>query len=91
MKYRKLPVVIDAVRWYGKLADETEWPDWFREELGVNIRVDANTMHPNFTLVIVTLEGDMRARSGDYIIRGVKGEIYPCKPDIFEATYEMVK
>lgn len=88
MKYRKCPVVIDAVRWYGKLTEETEWPDWFRERLGTEIRVDANTMHPQMTLVIVTLEGDMRATPGDYIIRGIKGEIYPCKPDIFEATYE---
>jgi len=41
--------------------------------------------------VIVTLEGEMRADLGDWIIKGVKGEFYPCKPDIFEATYEEVK
>ena len=90
MQYRKKPVVIEAVRWYGKLTDETEWPDWFRDELGKTLRVDANTMHPKQILVILTLEGDMRANPGDWIIRGVKGEIYPCKPDIFEATYQAV-
>jgi len=89
-KYRKKPVVIEAVRWYGKLTDGTEWPEWFRDEVGYGIRVDANTVYPNMVLVIVTLEGDMRANPGDYIIRGIKGEVYPCKPDIFEATYEAV-
>lgn len=88
--YRKKPVVIEAVRWYGKLTDETEWPEWFREELGANIRVDGNTMYPKMTLVIITLEGDMRANPGDWIIRGVAGEIYPCKPEIFDATYDQV-
>lgn len=42
-------------------------------------------------LLIRTLEGDMRARPGDYVIRGVQGEFYPCKPDIFEATYELAE
>jgi hypothetical protein len=87
-QYRKKPVVIEAVRWYGKLTDETEWPDWFRDQLGKGLRLDANTTYPSMTLVIVTLEGDMRASPGDWIIRGVKGELYPCKPDIFEALYE---
>jgi hypothetical protein len=92
-KYRKKPVVIDAVRWYGKLTDETEWPDWFRtalndSEANPTLYPDALTMHPQQVLCVATLEGTMRANPGDWIIRGVKGEIYPCKPEIFEATYE---
>ena len=89
-KYRKKPVVIEAIRWNGKLTDPTEWPDWFRDQIGSKIHGDANTMYPRQTLVIVTLEGDMRANPGDWIIRGTKGEIYPCKPDIFAEIYEPV-
>jgi hypothetical protein len=77
MRYRKKPVVIDAFRW-----GVSEPTDWFRaaQERGEIVGFDP--------LVIKTLEGEMTARGGDWIIRGVKGEIYPCKPDIFLATYE---
>lgn len=81
MKYRKKPVVIDAV-----IVDPmANTPDWFRAamQLGM-IRPDLG----RGGYVISTLEGDMHARRGDMIIRGVKGELYPCKPDIFAATYE---
>lgn len=82
MKYRKKPVVIDAVKWNGNKVSET--PNWIVEALdkGVIIRY-GNEVH------IRTLEGVMKASPDDYIIKGVNGEIYPCKPDIFEKTYEI--
>lgn len=83
MKYRKKPVVIDAFQWTGdNLNDFDEWLDSFG-------RIDTKIIF-NYTdtLVITTLEGNMTASPGDYIIRGVNGEFYPCKPDIFEKTYE---
>ncbi len=79
MKYRKLPVEIDAFRWTYDKA-----PQWWRALKHTQVNVGTGSAF------IPTLEGIMEARVGDYIIRGVKGEIYPCKPDIFEATYEPV-
>lgn len=84
MKFRKKPVVIEAVTWYGKYTDGTEWPDWFRAAMDSGI---ASVQHDK-SLLIATLEGNHRGDVGDIIIQGVKGELYPCKPDIFEATYE---
>lgn len=85
-KYRKKPVVTEAVRWNGKYSDGTEWPDWFRDQ-----EDSIFTMNEDRSLNVRTLEGTMRADVGDFIIRGVKGEVYPCKPDIFEATYDRVE
>lgn len=87
-KYRKKPVVIDAFR----LGDD--WPDWFHEKHIQNAVTTHNEDDrwrggPDYAL-IHTLEGTMRAEKGDWIIRGVKGELYPCKPEIFEETYEQV-
>lgn len=84
MKFRKKPVVIEAVQyWHRDYAPEL---DQFTE-----ICVGVNELGiPGFNLVIPTLEGDMYATEGDWIITGIKGEKYPCKPDIFEATYEPV-
>jgi hypothetical protein len=82
-KYRKKPVVIEAFR----LEMGERAPEWFEEALlrgGISINIYTLETH------IKTLEGTMRAVQGDWIIQGVKGEIYPCKPDIFEATYEPV-
>ena len=80
MKYRKKPVVIEAVRY---MIDDS-LPDWFMD------RVSNNTimLHEDGTCHIKTLEGTMKSEYGDYIIRGVNGEVYPCKPDIFQKTYE---
>lgn len=79
MKYRKKPIVIDAFRWTFDIV-----PDWWKELKGV-------TVIPNTgSALIPTLEGIMKAEVGDYIIRGVQGEVYPCKPDIFAQTYELV-
>lgn len=82
MKYKKKPVVIEAVRY---MIDDS-LPDWFMD------RVSNNTIitHEDGTCHIKTLEGIMKSKYGDYIILGVNGEVYPCKPDIFQKTYEEV-
>ena len=80
--YRKKPAVIEARQYTGK--NGVELLTWAH---GVELEED-------FTgdgIAIKTLEGTMRADRGDWIIKGIKGEFYPCKPDIFEATYEEVK
>ena len=84
MKYRKKPVVIEAMQFTEKTKNQcfnfitcNKSPDWDDEK--------------NPCIKIQTLEGIMVATLGDYIIRGVKGEFYPCKPDIFEKTYEKVE
>ena len=78
MKYRKKPVEVEAFR-YG-YDDE---PGWFlNSEMVKDIQ--------NEYCIICTLEGDMRGNRGDYIIKGLRGELYPCKPDIFEKSYEKV-
>ena len=83
-KYRKKPVVIEAVQFDGSersiveiLALQSDKTKVLREDAG--------------DLMIPTLEGLMRASVGDYVIRGVQGELYPCKPDIFEQTYDLVE
>jgi hypothetical protein len=85
VKFRKKPVVIEAIQWTGTNASE------MRDFITVPHRVeieDEPEPHARRFLVIHTLEGDMAATPGDWIIKGVKGEFYPCKPDIFAATYE---
>ncbi len=84
--YRKLPVTIEAFQWTGD-ADQTEDPQWFTSALGMQVEI-LNKGTPQLQLQISTLEGPMTAIHGDWIIKGVKGELYPCKPDIFEMTYE---
>lgn len=87
MKFRKKPIEIEAVQWNGMTVSET--PDWI-----VNALFIGNNPGGIFRLGedvhIHTSEGVMIASPNDWIIRGVKGELYPCKPDIFEATYEVV-
>jgi len=81
MKYRKKPVVIEA--WCVE-SNIGGMPKWLTDALGNGVSI--SSIGPVVT--IDTLEGKMTARPGDWIIRGVKGELYPCKPDIFAATYE---
>ena len=76
--YRKKPVVIEAVQWTGE--NHAEMCEFIDPEVFEII--------PRVGLVIHTLEGDHHASPGDYIIKGVNGEFYPCKPDIFAKTYE---
>ena len=88
MKFRKKPVVIEAAQF---LPSEKHLQDIFELAKGGTRRVDLLTMEGAYPqLFIETLEGRMEARVGDWIIKGVSGEIYPCKPDIFEMTYEAV-
>lgn len=77
-KYRKKPVTIEAIQWDGKNLSEI---DNFMGRIFENKEI---------ILVIHTLEGDMEASVGDYIIKDVNGEFYPCKPDVFAKTYEEV-
>lgn len=84
-KYRKKPVVIEAVLFDGSENSIIEIMNLKESETSAkSLRVDAGD------LLIHTLEGVMRASKGDYVIKGVQGELYPCKPDIFIATYEAV-
>lgn len=87
-KYQKKPVVIEAFKW---VSGKENCPDWFLEALEREDIWFNNPTLPRESLDIRTLEGVMRAEKGDYIIKGVKGEIYPCKPDIFELTYYPVE
>lgn len=89
-KFRKKPVVIEAIQWIGNNYEEIQefsngkvtYYEWFQlNETGVNPKM----------LQIHTLEGKMEASIRDWIIKGIKGEFYPCKPDIFEQTYELVE
>lgn len=83
-KFRKKPVVIEAIQ----LTDENiEAIIDFCNQNGTR-KIKA---HPLTGVVIETLEGDMLANKGDFIIKGVNGEFYPCKPDIFEKTYEKLE
>lgn len=96
MRYVKKPVVIDAV--------QLCWRNWNevceflggiinRENAGRSVETYSETCGedaPFIELTIPTLEGAHTARHGDYIIRGVAGEFYPCKPDIFRETYDLV-
>ncbi len=90
MKYRKKPVVIEAVLFNGTTSWE-ESPQWLIEATQKHpTQMGALTIVPGSSVAVIsTLEGLMTAKSGDLIIRGVKGEIYPCKPDIFTETYEV--
>jgi hypothetical protein len=92
VRYRKRPVVIDAVQYDGTWQSVTSWLGalGYDPEDGDGSDGVPNMHEADGGLVIETLEGDMHATPGDYIIRGVQGEFYPCKPDIFEATYEQV-
>ena len=78
-KFRKKPVVIEAELYDGSAASVHRVMDMGGTR-GINNSPEG--------LYIVTLEGTMRADKGDWIIKGVKGELYPCKPDIFDSTYE---
>lgn len=87
MEFRKKPVVIEAIQWPGTKF-ETSPPEWFTKAMYIEPGAPGFIMRWGDEIVIETLEGQMRAQPGDWIIRGIKGEIYPCKPDIFAATYE---
>lgn len=81
MKYRKKPVVIEAVQWRGDIESNIEI---------IKLGLSVEPVPLTDILLIETLEGKMKCDVWDYVIKGVKGEFYPCKPDIFEMTYEKV-
>lgn len=84
MKYKKKPVIIDAIQWDGNNYEE------ICEFVGMRLKyntIEISNDQPS-KLHIPTLEGIITASVGDYIIKGIQGEFYPCKPDIFEKTYE---
>jgi len=82
--YRKLPVVIEAMQFDGTILEAKGIYEWIRS-YGQHAYYDVGG------LFISTLEGEMLVSPMDWIIKGVKGEFYPCKPEIFEATYEEAK
>ena len=92
-KFRKKPVVIEAFQMTRERLISYEWPDWLQEAWNKSTH-EEGAFYPETPgaddgpLLIVTLEGTHQVSLGDWIIRGVKGELYPCKPDVFEATYE---
>jgi len=104
MKYRKKPVVIEAFQMTPeRREDNSEWPTWLNRAWQLDREAPGSLyptlpFHPSTmteeqakdrTLSIGTLEGQHHVSWGDWIIQGVKGELYPCKPDIFEATYDI--
>lgn len=84
-QYRKKPVVIEAVQFDGTFQSMKEILQWS----GNGIE-EIQMAYDDYQLKIKTLEGVMIASKGDYIVKGVQGEFYPCKPDIFKETYEAV-
>lgn len=94
-QYRKKPVVIEAVQWSGNEEDLDEVLSLIDFDAlpdnGIQVGRGIGFVPALGALDIPTLEGVMTAQPGDWIIKGVAGEIYPCKPEIFEATYEAVQ
>ncbi len=83
MYYTKKPLTIEAIQWTGNNLQEID--DF------ISLSATKYGFTPNDeSMFIETIEGKMTAQKGDYIIQGVKGEFYPCKPDIFEVTYDEV-
>ena len=88
-RFRKKSVVIDAMEWPGGADKATLVIDWILDGGGTARYYEADYLAKTPEVIeIDTLEGTMQAQRGDWVIRGVKGEFYPCKPDIFEATYD---
>ena len=84
MKYRKLPVVVDVFK-----IGVDYIPNWFRSKVASN-EIILHNEHGKIYCDIKTLEGIMRGDYGDYIVKGIDGEIYPCKPNIFDKIYERI-
>lgn len=96
-KFRKKPVVIEAIQYaYVDVMDLTPFtfrgtiPDWLQLAIAENKIVPVRGNEDYWYLEIPTLEGAMRMGPDDWLIRGIKGELYPCKPDIFTSTYEPI-
>ena len=93
-KFRKKPVVIEAFQMTHECRwDNSDWPTWLHYAWQHEVGEEGGLwcVDGGEQLFCGTLEGSHKITFGDYIIQGVKGEIYPCKPDIFEQTYEAVE
>lgn len=90
-KYRKRPLEIHAVKWTGRDIRELDSLFMLATQSTFTRMTHAPGDSDAYDLEIDTLEGTMTVSVGDYVICGIKGELYPCKPDIFEATYEEVE
>lgn len=95
-KYRQKPVVVEAFHAKDHLCGNIfAWPQWLKDARtapkGTQGSMQTGGEDPNAHLEIVTLGGTLKISKGDWIIQGIKGELYPCKPDIFAATYEKVE
>lgn len=91
MRYKTKPVEIEAIQWTGLNLEEIK--QFVGESLEYDILDTAWEVgkgRPHIYIKIHTLEGDMNASVGDYIIKGLRGEFYPCKPDVFEKKYEVI-
>lgn len=87
LQYRKKPVVIEAVQHFNNMGTYTAViPSWL-----IDACLNGTVIDRDGETYIKTLEGEMKVNDGDWIIQGIKGELYPCKNDIFEATYEPVQ
>lgn len=98
-KYRKKPIAIEAIQYTGENLEEVKAFCPIAEivqmvKFGIKVLKDegfTKDQYKGYKLCISTLEGDMEVSVGDYVIKGIQGEFYPCKPDIFEQTYEEVE
>ena len=96
MKYKKKPVIVEAIQWDGSYESTRQVCEFMGRTVANNEMTQRKFEEYVYSCVnngmyIHTLEGQMKASIGDYIIKGVNGEIYPCKPDIFKKTYEKVE
>lgn len=98
MKYRKKPIVVDAIKWNGnsnKSQVEAFMGRLVKAELEIDTAYEVGIGPPIFSLLIETKEGVMKAMKGDYIVKEPfptgERDFYPCKPDIFEQTYELIE
>ena len=80
LKIRTKPVYKEAIQWTGNNEDEV-----------ASFIGQCEFLYPEQQVIISTLEGDMKANKGDFIIKGLRGEFYPCKPDVFYKTYEIIE
>lgn len=96
IKATKKPVTIECMEWVGTIESTRKVLEFMGQNVVTNCNKSSDAFleyHEyclNFGLTIETLEGDMKASFGDFIIKGVSGEFYPCKPDIFHKTYDVV-
>lgn len=91
-KYVKKPVIIEAAQVPNDFEEACLIQQWMIDNGNKDVElVMTNDKDTSVYLIITTLEGKMQAKPGDWVIKGVQGEFYPCKPDIFEQTYEEVK